>query len=397
VSPAILVVLALGLGLSTNLLGAGRTIHVLWNPVLGLVAWSLAVYALVLVRLPRVGAGDADASPLVALLLRGRAWLERRGADLAEAELERRLRFAAAWARTGLPLRLARARLALHLGAALIALGALGGMYLRGLVFEYRATWESTFLSEAGVERALRVVLAPALLARGGELPDLAAMRAPEGSAPAAPWVHLYAWTVVWLVVVPRALLALREARRARRRAAAVALDARQPYFRRLLAPARGESKVALVAPYGRALEPPAAERLRALLGELLGTRAEVELVAPAAYGAEGGELFAAARGDGRARTLVVVFPLAQTPESEVHGRLLAELKDALEPDETLLVLVDAAGYRAQTADRVAERRGAWERVASAEGLAAAHVDLDPRAPEAAIDALEGALWSAAR
>ena len=412
VPPALFAAVALGFGLSTNLLGGGRTIHVLWNPVVGLVAWSLAIYAAVLLWRPlsaavrRRATSDAPAtapaaSPLVALLLRARAWIEARGSKEPGTALERRARFAAAWERAALGLRLARARLALHVGAGLIALGALGGMYLRGLAFAYSASWESTFLSDAGAERVLRVLLAPALLVRGAELPDLAAIRAPA-SAPAAPWVHLFAWTVVLVVLVPRALLAWRELRSARRLAGAIRIDAREPYFRRLLAPARGESSVARVVPYGRALSSDAAERLRALLGELLGARAEIALEPPAEYGADGATLFASdAASDGRARTLVVVFPLAQTPEGEVHGRFLTELRQALEADETMLVLVDDAGYRArlgaQAPERLPERRLAWDRVAAAEGLSAAHVDLDQPQPDAAASELERALWTPAR
>ena len=106
----------------------------------------------------------------------------------------------------------ARIARALHIGAAAFALGALASLYARGLAFEYRAGWDSTFLDADGVQRLLAVVLWPATALAGFPLPDaptLAALRFSTGPGEnAARWIHAHAIGVVAVVVLPRLLLA---------------------------------------------------------------------------------------------------------------------------------------------------------------------------------------------
>ena len=52
--------------------------------------------------------------------------------------------------------------LLMHALAAALALGLIGGMYLRGLVFDVRAGWQSTFLDAGSVHAFLATALAPA-------------------------------------------------------------------------------------------------------------------------------------------------------------------------------------------------------------------------------------------
>src|SRR5690606_14377362 len=123
--------------------------------------------------------------------------------------------------------------------AAALALGAIAGLYLRGLVFEYRAGWASTFLEPDQVRALLAVLFGPASLLTGIELPDaerLAAMRMPPGPGErAADWIHLQAATLALVVVLPRLALALVEHRRAHRLAESIKVPLRDPYFAALL------------------------------------------------------------------------------------------------------------------------------------------------------------------
>ena len=100
----------------------------------------------------------------------------------------------------------------LHLAALAVALGALAGMYVSGIALEYRATWESTWLDARAVQRYLDALLGPAARVLGTPVPDVAPLRGPAGEGPAAPWIHLWATTLVLAVVIPRAALALLEA-----------------------------------------------------------------------------------------------------------------------------------------------------------------------------------------
>ena len=134
----------------------------------------------------------------------------------------------------------ARAARVLHVAAALFALGAVAGLYVRGLVFEYRAGWESTFLDAPAVHALLSFFLSPAAQLIGVPFPSvdqIAALRftnGTPGNANAALWIHLYAVTVGAIVIVPRLALALIARWQEQRRSQRFAFDMSEPYFRRL-------------------------------------------------------------------------------------------------------------------------------------------------------------------
>ena len=202
-------------GLAADQLGAPQRVNLLAPAVWAVVAWNLAVYAGLLLPLPRLGLRDA----------------------LARWGLGRDDGPAALWAQHAGPLQRARAALVLHAGAAALGLGLVAGLYVRGLVLDYRAGWQSTFLDAQGVQQALQWLLAPARWATGITLPDVAPLRIGPGAeavASAAPWIHLYAATLVIFVLLPRSLLALRAAWQARRHARRFPLPLDTPYFEAL-------------------------------------------------------------------------------------------------------------------------------------------------------------------
>ena len=96
--------------------------------------------------------------------------------------------------------------------AALRVLGAIAALYTRGLVLQFQAGWESTFLSAGQVHQALSVLLGPASALTGIPIRDavqLEGLRLPEHpGANAAPWIHLYAASLLIFIVVPRLLAA---------------------------------------------------------------------------------------------------------------------------------------------------------------------------------------------
>ena len=417
-------ILAAGLaGLLGNALGPQRHINILSFPLLGVLAWNLAVYGAMVVSVSRPwrrapGPVGATEPAFRGLWARGLAWAagspERWGAaargDTAAVVRAAGAAFARAWRRTAGPLWRARVELLLHGGAVALAAGLVLGMYLRGLAFQYEATWESTFLGPRSTHVLLTAVLGPAAALLGQPVPGpevLAAIRAP-GSGDAAPWIHLYAATAAIVVLAPRAALALLAARRARRLAADLPVDLDGPYFRRLLSAHRGETARIDAIPYSCRLEPQGADALAAALGDLVGPHAAVRLHPPADYGTEAEAVLARAGappGDGAEPTeawLAVVFSLAQPPEPEVHGELMDRLRAwaAREPGgRHLVVLVEGSGYRRRLAGgeagpgRLAERRRAWDRVTERAGLAAVHLDLDGGAAAGIVARLEAGAW----
>lgn len=329
----IALVAGLVLGLLVDAVGTSGRINILAPPLLGLLLWNVAVYALLAVAQMRGDVGGPQ--PMRRALSRG---LHRLGvADASQVAP------------------------ALHAGAATFALGALAAMYLRGVAFEYRAGWETTFLSVDTVHRLLATVLGPASRLTGLPLPSVAELDALHfrrgGGENAARWIHLYAVTVLLVVVLPRALLAIVAARAA----PGAAPDTRDALSVRVL-------------PYSYHLAP---ERLPALAGALergTGRRVVMSVAEPLPLGAED-ELDRLLPDQPPA--LAALFSLSATPESENHGVFVAALMARVR--EPLVVLVDEADFVRRFTGAQArrdERRQAWINVMRERGVTPQFVDL---------------------
>lgn len=407
---------ALIAGLLSDALGPSREISLLSFPLLGLLAWNLGVYLALALRAAgaiRAPASTREAARTLALEATAKRWrgsLEAVLAWLAEWALERArprtaqqsevvARALAAywreWAPAHAPVAAARIRLALHAGAAFLAIGTVLGMYLRGLALAYHVSWESTFLGADTVATILRVVLAPAAALTGGTLPDAADLEQIQTSTgqSAAAWIHLWAVTAALVVVLPRLALGLRELARQARLARDVPIEPLRGPFRALLAPDRGAETQVAVLPYSLRLEPRAVDLLSELLHEVFGLRAGVRVIDSLPYGASADGLAGSATN-----SVVVVVPAVQSPEREVHGRFLADLRDG--GVRHLLVVVDTSawgGRRGAAADerRRAERRRAWDRVLRESGVPSLHLDLSAPLPEDAVSRAEECLRAA--
>ncbi|WP_128001013.1 DUF2868 domain-containing protein [Piscinibacter defluvii] len=169
----LLLVAAFAAGAALDALPGGQRINLFAPPLLAMLGWNLAVYALLLVAVAR---------------------------HRSLTTPQRRL---AAW---------------LHAAAALLACGAVLSMYARGSFLEFRAGWDSTFFDAPALHRFMQWLFGPAAALGGITLPTLdefAALRfsAGGGGERAARWIHLYAITLAALVILPRTLLAFAAAR----------------------------------------------------------------------------------------------------------------------------------------------------------------------------------------
>ncbi len=398
--PAWLVLVgALLLGMAVDRLDGSERLNLLSFSLLGLLAWNLAIYPLRALATLARGAGFArsGAAGRIALWVAGAerpwcAWRRERNSLLAAVHA----RFLAQWGHAAGPVLGARLRCALDLGAAGLALGILGGLYLRGLVFEYRAGWESTFLDAEQVQSLLSVLLAPGSLLLGHPVPDaatLAGLRGSDGGAPAAEWIHLFAATCLALAIVPRLVLGAWAARKARTLAGNLTLDPGQhPSLARLLAADRGRGRRVQLESYSYGLSPEAERGLRVHLGVLFGERADLGSLSRVAYGDE-------AVDGSTGSSCVVVFNAGQCPEREVHLVHLTRRRDCLAQGEVLLAVVDESvlgrrlGEGEEAGERLSERRRAWDELLAEVGLAALHCDLEGRAGSEALSAARAALW----
>ena len=227
------------------------------------------------------------------------------------------------------PLYSQRALTLLHAGALMFATGALASLYLHGLVLEYRAGWESTFLVAPQVETLTHGLWGLASLLSGIALPDAAgleAMRFPQHPGRhAAPWIHLQTLTVVLVVIIPRLLLALWHREQVRKLRTHFPLPLDDTYFRDLLRNQRGESATVWAQPYSYTLSDAARAGLTPLLTPVLGSQIRLRLQPSLALGDEDDLPQPLPHIDG-AQLAVAIFSASATPEAENHATFLATL-----------------------------------------------------------------------
>jgi len=151
-------------------------------------------------------------------------------------------RFWSHWLIIARPTLAMNARRLFHWAAAAMTVGAVVGMYGRGLVFEYNVVWRSTFIRQPdAVAWILKLLLGPPAIFLGLPVPgkeDAVLLMTPAG-APAASWIHLYATSALLLVVVPRAVLAVFAGIRRRVLESRLELDLGDDYYQRLVEIAR--------------------------------------------------------------------------------------------------------------------------------------------------------------
>jgi Protein of unknown function (DUF2868) len=401
----VVIVAAFLLGVLVDRIGGGSSINLLAPPVFALVLWNVVVYVSLLVRrlVFRGGRPGPVRSMLISFAALRTPLTRTRGGDADEARRSILTVLPADWARLAAPLYGARAARILHIAAAATALGVILGLYTRGLAFEYRASWESTFLGAEQVRTLLAVTLAPGSWLTGIPVPDVAeieAIRAPA-SENASAWMHLLAGTVAVVVVVPRLVLAVVSGLVERRRAAHVVLPLSEPYYQRLVSGYLGGQGRIRILPYSYTLSLEARAGLEGILARAYGGAA-ADIEAPVAWGDDEAlaALSAAATPGAGQAAILPLFSLAATPEREAHGAFLDALTARAGTGHPLIVLIDESGFLARwPADerRRTERRAAWSDFIAGYRASPVFVDLvspDLAAAEAGLAAAASALDS---
>ncbi|MEX2480868.1 MAG: DUF2868 domain-containing protein [Gammaproteobacteria bacterium] len=350
-----------GGALLTGLAADGR-FNILTPPLLGLIGWQLVVFAFLAMR--RVLRPRARLDGLPALLFdiarrivsRGVASNPARDNTAVEPRTLLAGRVAGAWLVTARGQIAAAFAATLHASAAAFAVGAIAGLYLDGLGVAYRATWASTFLDAQTVHVLVHALLGPAAALSGVTLPDLDGVAAmAHAPTPAAPWIHLWAATLLLFAVVPRLLLSAYSTCRARR---PVPFEASEPWLQRSFAALAGTALQIRVQPLGYRPSARSWEHLQVCVLENWGPRARMERNAPLPWDAP-----AQAVASADAAAVWLMINPAQTPEHDVHPPLL----DALQARVAVTVVLDVAAY-VSNAERRQSRIRLWQRMLEAHG-----------------------------
>ena len=373
---------ALSIGLFADSIGSAQRINLLAPPLWAVVLWNAAVYVWLLGQWV---ASWFQRDVRSGVLSRWAQKLMHWGSQMPASASPALQKFAALWSQRSAPLNVTRAAILLHLGSAALALGLIGGMYVRGLVLDYRASWESTFLSTESAHAALSFLLSPATALSNIELPNASALEALRESHSNTPvnlkssgtsgavWIHLYAVTLGFFVVLPRLALALWSALRARWLAQHMKLPLADEYFARLLRQQQGRSTKVAVLPYANTPNAAALLGLRAVLSSTLGDAVDVQVASTLAFGNEDDAPTLLMDGS----TLgVALFDLSATPEAENQGRLASHMASAV----STVVMIDETAFSARFAnapDRLKQRRAAWLAWGSALGTVPVFVNLE--------------------
>ena len=404
--PSLIVVIpALTAGLLINGLGTSQRVNLLNFPLLLLLLWNIGIYALTLLLPllekdstgPLLGSRSIVLANLKKVMGKG-PWktVALPGSTGREWMRQSAEQFINLWWIQGHPIIISRVRHLLHLGAACLALGIILGMYFRGLVLDYRATWESTFLSPAQVHTVLHGLLGPAAWLLGFPFPqveDMAHLQAP-GHGSAAPWIHMWALTGFVGIVLPRLLFAWISAHSARKAAESFTLPLDEPYYLQLLATERGQGMQIDILPYSYQPSPASLEYLGKILLDLMGNQATLHWHEPLPYGQAS---FPWVKGPSLPQTVVLVCNVAQTPEAEVHGEIFRALQNHIETPKDqhqLLLMLDQEPYRQLgNATHMMERQQTWQRLAADCHLQIVPFDAKETSHEQLLQMAQAALW----
>jgi hypothetical protein len=366
----LLPLLALIAGAAIDHIADPHRVDLLSAPLLLIIGWNLLVYVILLVWLLIPSKRTGWAGPeLMRRLSVGKAKLPRKlPAPLAAALGE----YAVDWTQLSWKLNHARLSRTVHLAAAAFALGAIISLYARGLLTQYAAGWESTFLDASQVHTLLSWLFAPAMFLfpiDGFSVADVQALRfvREPSAAGGARWVHLYAATLLLLVILPRLVLSLFAGWRAARLARRFPLDLQQPYYLKLAGHiGAGSGPVTLrVLPYSFTLDERRDRGLSELAATMYGEQTRVMLRPSLPYGEEPMAVLQDLRPEtGDATVTAVLFNLAATPEQENHGALLSAIARQLPGGVSVLVdessLTERAAGQAGADARLAERIALW-------------------------------------
>ena len=377
-------VLALVSGAVLDRISDPHRVDLLSAPLLLIILWNLLVYAglLLWLALPsRQRRIDLD-------------WLGRlSGARISAArKLPQALAaalasFGAQWVELSAPLTRARVKRIIHFSAACFAAGAVMSLYARGMLSQYQAGWESTFLGARQVHAFLSVLFMPASAVfhlPGFSLADVNALqfsRSPS-AAGGALWVHLYAGTLFLLVILPRMALGFAAKWKENKLAGHFPLDLGQPYFRKLSEKiGSGAPAVLRVFPYSFSVDETRDQNLALVARMLLGEQARVMLRPSTSYGEQPQDALKGAALDNPDIALTVaLFNLSATPEQENHGVFLDYLVRGAARGISVLIdesaYLERVGTEAGGQSRVRERIALWRQFCELHNAASCVINL---------------------
>lgn len=228
-------------GLASNYLGGFSSIHILYNPLVFLLVWNFLIYLILIISLlfkrrPKLkenelsdyknkhknssdtleSMNNPNKSIMINLFLGGifkKITMRKARLDLDMNNVKNVIgKFWDSYKNASSSSLHFRLYTLLHIGSIGLVIGALLGIFIRGLFFEYYFSWHSTFLHDINhLTTLLNILLGPACLILDGKLLTInnVQLLLSDSGAPAAQWIYRLSLTTAMFVIIPRSILSL--------------------------------------------------------------------------------------------------------------------------------------------------------------------------------------------
>ncbi len=362
----IIAVIAFLFGLITeDIATSDNRINLLSPPLLALYAWNLFVYLWIFCDyvFEKIRGKAPFEGPirrgLKTLMTYTQTWSMRKSPALA--------RFYKSWIPVEAPILWKMVAGTLHLGAMCLGIGIVVSIGFRGWGTLYLAGWESTWLANSPdfVLGFLKVVYGafPAgdALFDKLDIETIKAMRfvGTHGGVPAAAWMVRLITATTAIIILPRLLLFGWNKARAEVMEKDFPINLQTPYFQNLVRQKNGQVVTIYVLPYGKGLDEVEKSGLRDLANVVSLTGADF-VYEPVAREDTPIPQFKATG----AEEVWIVFPMAATPETEVHVAFVKDVAAACtKVNATLRILINTDVFEERYSGysrRIIERRKNW-------------------------------------
>ncbi|MBT8357349.1 MAG: hypothetical protein HKO79_08705 [Desulfobacterales bacterium] len=321
---SLLLLISFFLGLTSNYFGVGHKVNILLNPLTILLGWNFAAYLILLFKGVIFRKHTFLAANTVFQLINfSRNIIEKfnllflKKSKTASLLRNARIYFIELWLGVAKDLSATRIFFILNTMAIGLACGVVAGLYFRGLFQEYQFAWFSTF-DKSIVMNLGKVIFAPALFITQESMPT-------ENMG--AAWIHLFAVTAVFYIIVPRFLILFYTQLKIKHLSGSVEPDLTLPFFSKWL---MGAVNIDLYS-YSYSLDDIKLSTLNETFKKVFGLfDKKVAKNIP-----WGGSLPHSLNEN---RIPVFCFNAAQTPENEVHGEFLNHI---LQQTNSCMVIVD--------------------------------------------------------
>lgn len=374
---SVLAVLAFVGGILTNEFSVtDNRINLLSPPLLGVIAWNLIIYCWIATALV-FNRGKSPVGYIRRTFASAVLKLQTRGSHGQEALVS----FYGKWTEAELPLLRGRIAEILHFSAALFGLGLIASIGIHGWGTEYTVGWESTWLSDKPAAVLTFINLFYGMIPVNADLFNqltpqvIESMKFGADGQNAAPWLVQLFYIISLIVVVPRILLGLYAYAKARYIENHFPIDLDSVYYSNILRQWRGQTMLIQIIPFSYPLTDKVKDGIQKFASELHPENSRCIFSEAQHENTKLPEIPA-----GEQTEVIAVFAMTSTPETEVQGRFIAELKQkALDSKALLRVVIDTSGFLARfanTPQRIAERKKNWSNFLAPYGVSFAFVNL---------------------